>query len=73
MDFRELGLDQVEIVEQPFGRGTDVVAGGGLHTDVLVRLSQRADVAAQARKKTAAAQACPCSAVRFTEAAPMLR
>ena len=51
MDLLELRLDQVEVVEQPLGRRADVVAGGGLHADVAVRLAQRADVAAQAREE----------------------
>ena len=59
MDLLELRLDQVEVVEQPFGRRADVVAGGRLHADVAVRLAQREDVAAQARKEGRRARASP--------------
>ena len=68
----ELGLDQVEVVEQPFGRRADVVAGGGLGADVAVGLAQRADVALQPRKKRRGARGVAVSAVGLAQAAAVL-
>ena len=68
----ELGLDQVEVVEQPFGCRADVVAGGGLGADVAVGLAQRADVALQARKKRRGARSVAISAVGLAQAAAVL-
>ena len=50
-DLAQLRFDQMEVVEQPFGRRAHVVAGLGLPADVVVRLAQDADVVAQARKE----------------------
>ena len=73
VDLLELRFDQVEVVEQPFGRRADVVAGGRLHRDVAVRLAQGADVALQAGKEGRRTPGRPGGAMGFTEAAAMLR
>ena len=73
VDFAELCLNQVEVIEQPFGRRTDVVAGPGVHPDVLVCLAQHRDVLAQARKKRRPAGSCSAGSVRLAETATVLR
>ena len=68
----ELGLDQVEVVQQPFGRRADVIAGGGLGTDVAVRLAQCANVALQAWEKRRGARRVTVGAVCLAQAAAVL-
>ena len=53
LDLARLRFDQVEVVEQPFGRRADVVAGGRMRGRVALRLAQDADVVAQAREEGA--------------------
>ncbi len=72
-DLLELRLDEVEVVEQPLGRGTHVVAGGSLLADRVVRLAQHADVGAQAREESGRGQRGAFGAVRLPEAAAVLR
>jgi hypothetical protein len=72
VNFLELRFDQVKVVEQPFGRRADVIAGRRLGSDVAVRLTQRADVASQAREKGRRARGGARRAVGFSEAAAVL-
>ncbi len=72
LDLARLRLDQVEVVEQPLGRGADLVAARRVAGDVVLRLAQDADVLAQARKERARALARERRGMRLGEAAPML-
>ena len=73
VDLRELGLDQVKVVQQPFGRRTDVVPRAGLQPDVVVCFAQGNEVALDARKEVGRAPGRPGGAVRLPQAAAMLR
>ena len=68
----ELSLDKVEIVQQPFGRRRNVIAGAGLLSDVAVGFAQYPDVVAQAWKKTRAMPSRALRAMGFAQTAPML-
>ena len=72
LDFLQLRLDQMKVVEQPLGRRADVVPGALLVGDVAVCFAQRADVAAQTRHEGARRRCSPRGAVGVTEAAAVL-
>ena len=68
-----LRLDQVKVVEQPFGCGTDIVTRApGLLGDVGVRLSQGRGVVAQARKERRRTGGRETRRMRQAETAPVL-
>ena len=73
-DLFELGLDQVEVVQQPLGRRADVMAAGGLRADVALGQAQRRHVVAQPREEHRRARRRPQhrGAVGLAQAAPML-
>ena len=73
VDRFELRFDQGEIVEQPLAGRTDVVAGGGLHRDLTMRLAQHPDVVAQAREETGRANARVGGTMGLAQAAAVLR
>ena len=73
VDLRQLRLDEVEVVEQPFRRRADVVPGRGLAADEAVRGAQRTDVAAQPREEGRPRPAHRCGVLRQAQAARMLR
>ena len=52
VNFLELCLDQVEIVEQPFCCRADVIARRCLQTNVGVRFAQHLNIAFETRKKS---------------------
>ena len=63
----------MKVIEQPFGSRTDVVAGPGVHPDVLVCLAQHGDVLAQARKERRPTGSRSAGSVRLAKTAAMLR
>ena len=71
-DFFELRFDEVKVVQQPFGRRTHIVASDGLSADVVVRLTQHADVVAQAGKESRGPQRGIARSVCDSQAATML-
>jgi hypothetical protein len=73
VDGQQLGVDEVEVVQQPLRRRADVNAGGRLRQQHRMRLAQHADVAAQARKETGLGPVRAPRLVRQAEAAAMLR
>ena len=72
VDRQQLGIDEMEVVEQPLRRRADVVARRDLVTDHRVGLPQHADVVLQARKEGRVEHARPLGAMGRAEAAPML-
>jgi hypothetical protein len=50
-DLLQLGLDQVEVVEQPFGRGRDIAPALRDQRDVVEGAAQRGQVLVDARKE----------------------
>ena len=73
LDLARLRFDQMKVVEQPLGRGADLVARRRVAGDVALRLAQDADVLAQAREECARALARERRGMRFGEAAAVLR
>ncbi|MBK7119259.1 MAG: hypothetical protein IPH64_09800 [Comamonadaceae bacterium] len=72
VDFLELRLDHVEVVQQPLGGRAQVIAGGRLHADVPVRRPQGGHVALQAGKEIARAQTQSGGTMRLAQAAAVL-
>ena len=72
VNLAELAFDQMKVVEQPLGRGADVVAAAGVVADVVLGFAQRADVVFEARKKGRRAARRDVCAMRLTEAATVL-
>ena len=72
VDRQQLGIDEMEIVEQPLRGWADVVARCDLVTDHRVGLAQHADVVLQARKEGRVEHARPLGAMGRTQTAPML-
>ena len=65
----DLRNDDVEIVEQPFAGGADVIPGTFLYADVSIGLAQHGDVVAQARKKLGRPRCVQRCGVCFAETA----
>ncbi len=72
VDLAQLVVDQVKVVEQPFGAGADVLPAVGVAGDVLVRRAKALDVALQARVETGTAKHRTRGVVRLGQAAAVL-
>ena len=71
-DLFELRFNQMEVVQQPLGRRTDVIAGPRKGADVGVRPAQRHDVSVDTRKKWSDPSYANGGTVGFSQTAPML-
>ena len=72
VNFLELCLNQVKVVQQPLRSGADVIAVLGLIADISVRLAQHADILLQAREESAHHDPGLGGAMRGTQAATVL-
>ena len=61
----------MKVVQQPFGRRTDVVPGTGLHADVVMGFTQYGNIAFDARKEGAGTRRSG-GAMGLRQTAPML-
>ena len=64
----ELGLQQMKVLQQPFGSRADVVPGARLAADIRIHAAQALDVVLQAGGKTLPVAALPDDLVRQPEA-----
>ena len=71
-DRLELGLDEVEVVQQPFSGRADVVAAGGLRADVALGQAQHRQVVAQPGEEHRGARPRCRGAVGLAQASSML-
>ena len=73
VNFLELRLDEVKVVQQPFGCRADVVPGSCLYADVVVRQAQGLDIASQPREEGGGEVGRINRPVGVAQAASMLR
>ena len=72
VDFLQLRLDHMGVVEQPFGRRADVIALAGLRAQIGTGRAQHLDVVLQARKEAVATRPAPGHAMGLAQALAML-